>query len=56
MTYLFRALPAVPYVYFSGTLGSGKTRAMKACTVVVETTDRFKLDGSNIIARKARNR
>lgn len=29
MTYLFRAFPAVPYLYFSGPLGSGKTRAMK---------------------------
>ena len=29
MTYLFRALPAVPYLYFSGPLGSGKTRAME---------------------------
>ena len=30
MTYLFRAFPAVPYLYFSGPLGSGKTRAMEA--------------------------
>lgn len=29
MTYLFRAFPAVPYLYFSGPLGSGKTRVME---------------------------
>ncbi|MDV6030481.1 MAG: DUF3631 domain-containing protein [Phycisphaera sp. RhM] len=28
MTYLFRCLPAVPYVYLAGPAGSGKTRTM----------------------------